>query len=212
MPLIGDCHTAAAWSPCARLDRRLALFTRFDSPAAFAALLGTADHGRWLIAPRSPVRRIERRYRPGTLVLETTFETDEGAVTLIDFMPPRQKHPTLVRIVAGGRGTVPMRLQLVIRNDYGSIIPWVRRTEHGLRSVAGRDMLSLHTALDLRGEGLTPVADFDARPDEQIACVLIWQESTAQPADPVDAAQLLAETTAWWLLWSGQCTYQGRWK
>ena len=158
------------------------------------------------------MRRIERRYRPGTLVLETTFETDEGAVTLIDFMPPRQKHPTLVRIVVGQRGTVPMRLQLVIRNDYGSIVPWVRRTEDGLRAVAGPDMLSLHTALDLRGEELTTVADFDVHPNEQIPCVLVWQESAAKPADSVDPAQSLADTTTWWEHWSGQCTYQGRWK
>src|SRR5271154_4780832 len=132
--LIGDCHTAALVSRAGSID--WLCLPRFDSPASFAALLGTEEHGRWLIAPRSPVRRIDRRYRPGTLVLETTFETDEGSVTLIDFMPPRQKHPTLVRIVVGQRGTVPMRLQLVVRNDYGSIIPWVRRTEDGPRGPA----------------------------------------------------------------------------
>ena len=208
--LIGDCHTAALVSRAGSID--WLCLPRFDSPAAFAALLGTADHGRWLIAPRSPVRRVERRYRPGTLVLETTFETDEGAVTLVDFMPPRQKHPTLVRIVEGCRGTVPMRLQLVIRYDYGSITPWVRRTEQGLRAVAGPDMLSLHTPLDLRGEALTTVADFDVHPGEQVPCVLIWQESTAKPADSVDPAQTLADTTAWWEHWTSQCTYQGRWR
>ncbi len=208
--LIGDCHTAALVSRAGSID--WLCLPRFDSPAAFAALLGTEDHGRWLIAPRSPVRRIERRYRPGTLVLETTFETDEGSVTLIDFMPPRQRHPTLVRIVEGQRGTVPMRLQLAIRYDYGSITPWVRRTEHGLRAVAGPDMLSLHTPLDLRGEGLTTVADFDVHPGEAISCVLIWQESVAKPADSVDPIQTLADTTAWWQHWTSQCTYNGRWK
>ena len=208
--LIGDCHTAALVSRSGSID--WFCLPRFDSPAVFAALLGTEEHGRWLIAPRSPVRRIERRYRPGTLVLETTFETEEGSVTLIDFMPPRQQHPTLVRMVVGQHGTVPMRLQLVIRNDYGSIIPWVRRTDSGLKAVAGPDMISLHADLDLRGEELTTVADFDVHANEQISCVLVWQQSIAKPAERIDAAKSLADTTAWWEKWAGQCTYEGRWK
>ena len=208
--LIGDCHTAALVSRGGSID--WLCLPRFDSPAAFAALLGTEEHGRWLISPRSRVRRVERRYRPGTLVLETTFETDEGAVTLIDFMPPRQQHPTLVRIVAGQRGTVPMRLQLVIRNDYGSIVPWVRRTEFGLKAVAGPDMLSLYTDLELRGEEMTTVADFDVHAGEQISCVLVWQQSIAKPVEPIDAAQSLADTTSWWEHWTSRCTYEGRWK
>jgi GH15 family glucan-1,4-alpha-glucosidase len=208
--LIGDFHTAALVSRGGSID--WLCLPRFDSPASFAALLGTVDHGRWLLAPRNPAQRIERSYRADTLVLETKFETDEGSVTLVDFMPPRQKHPTLVRIVQGVRGTVPMHLQLVIRNDYGSIVPWVRSTPDGLRAIAGPDMVSLHTSLKLRGEGLTTVADFDIHPGEQIACVLVWQESSATPAEAIDPIQSLADTTAWWQHWSSLCTYQGRWR
>src|SRR3712207_2317481 len=116
---------------------------RFDSGACFAALLGTPDHGRWLLAPAGDHRAAGRRYRDGTLVLETDFETADGAVTVIDCMPPRSEEPDLVRLVVGRRGRVRMRTQLVLRFDYGSIVPWVRRTETGLHAVAGPDAVVL---------------------------------------------------------------------
>src|SRR5207249_3937083 len=125
--------------------------------ACFAALLGTAQHGRWFLAPADDVRRIRRRYREDTLVLETEFETEGGAATLIDCMPPRGDHPHLVRLVVGKRGQVGMRMELVVRPDYGSIVPWVRKTEHGIRAIAGPDTLLLCTKAELRGEDLTTV-------------------------------------------------------
>ncbi len=149
--LIGDCHTAALVGRDGSID--WLCLPRFDSGACFAALLGTEQHGRWLIAPEAEVRRVRRRYRPGTLVLETEYETDDGAVTLIDCMPPRTEEPDLVRVVVGKRGRVRMRMQLVIRFDYGSIVPWVRRTDGSLQAIAGPDMLRLrHAGRDPRRE------------------------------------------------------------
>src|SRR6476469_8731540 len=133
---------------------------RFDSDACFAALLGTPEHGRWLIAPQREVRSVKRRYREGTLILETEFETDEGAITLIDCMPPRMDAPCVVRVVVGRRGSVPMKMQLIMRFDYGAIVPWVRRTPTGVRAIAGPDLLELCTPLELRGENMTTVAEF----------------------------------------------------
>src|SRR5690349_2848829 len=156
--LIGDCHTAALIGNDGSID--WLCFPRFDSGACFAALLGSDENGRWLLRPAEDVRRMERRYRDGTLVLETDYETENGAVTVVDCMPPRSKEPDLVRLVIGKRGQVRMRTQLVIRFDYGSIVPWVRRTESGIRAIAGPDALELHTPVELRGEGLTSIADF----------------------------------------------------
>src|SRR5688572_27657174 len=127
--LIGDCHTAALVGRDGSID--WLCLPRFDSPACFAAILGTPENGRWQIAPKAPNAKVRRRYRPGTLVLETDFETDEGTVTLIDFMPPRSREPDLVRIVRGRSGKVSMRTELIMRFDYGSIVPWVRRTDSG---------------------------------------------------------------------------------
>ena len=122
--LIGDCQTAALVARDGSID--WLCLPRFDSGTCFAALLGTPEHGRWLIAPVGGVRKVNRHYRPGTLVLETVFETEDGEVAVIDFMPPRSQVPELIRVVEGRRGRVPMHLELVIRFDYGSIIPWVR--------------------------------------------------------------------------------------
>src|ERR671936_1639221 len=135
-------------------------FPRFDSSACFAALLGDESHGRWLLAPTGGVRRVSRRYRPGTLVLETDFETDDGSVRIVDCMPPRQKHPQLVRIVEGLAGRVPMRMQLVVRFEYGSIVPWVSRRGGLLSAVAGPDALTLRSPVEPRGRDLTTVAEF----------------------------------------------------
>ncbi|HVW38527.1 MAG TPA: trehalase-like domain-containing protein, partial [Pirellulales bacterium] len=157
--MIGDLHTAALVSRAGSID--WLCLPRFDSPACFASLLGNEEHGRWLIRPAGEVREIRRRYRPGTLILETDFETDEGAVTLVDCMPPRRDHPALVRLVIGRRGRVALKMQLVLRFDYGSIVPWVRRIGKEMHAIAGPDMVCLRTPADVRGEGLTSVADFD---------------------------------------------------
>ena len=148
--LIGDCETAALVGRDGSID--WLCVPRFDSPACFAALLGTHDHGRWLIAPSIPVRAIRRRYRPGTLILETEFETDAGVAVLTDCMPLRTQMPNLIRVVEGTRGAAPMRLELVIRLDYGSLVPWVRRTPDGLKAIGGSNALHLHTPVPLRGE------------------------------------------------------------
>src|SRR5437867_58278 len=144
--LIGDLETAALVARDGSID--WLCLPRFDSEACFAALLGTPEHGRWLLAPQEEVRRIRRRYRDDTLVLETTYETEHGAVTLIDCMPVRSQAPALVRMVKGEHGQVPMHLELTVRFDYGSIVPWVRRTEHGIRAIAGPNSLLLNTAVE----------------------------------------------------------------
>ena len=125
--LIGDCHTAALVAKDGSID--WLCLPRFDSGACFAALLGTPEHGRWLLAPSVPAREVSRRYRRGTLVIETLFQTESGEAAVIDFMPVRTGSPRLIRIVEGRRGRVPMHLELIIRFDYGSIVPWVRRAE-----------------------------------------------------------------------------------
>ena len=159
--LIGDCQTAALVARNGSID--WLCFPRFDSGACFAALLGRPEHGRWQLAPVDLPIRTERRYAGDTLVLETVFTTEQGEVALVDCMPPRSREPNLVRIVVGRRGTVKMRLHLVIRFDYGSVVPWVRRTDRGIRAIAGPDQLELQTSVDVRGEGLTTVADFIGR-------------------------------------------------
>src|SRR5580704_2327847 len=126
--LIGDCKTAALVSRDGSID--WLCWPRFDSEACFAALLGTTDHGRWLVSPRQKAE-ITRRYRPGTLILETSFETAEGAVTLIDFMPFRSDHSEIVRMVVGTAGTVAMRTEFVLRFGYGAVVPWVTKVEDG---------------------------------------------------------------------------------
>src|SRR5947209_15070926 len=156
--LIGDCQTAALVARGGSID--WLCLPRFDSGACFAALLGTPEHGRWLIAPQGEVRAVRRRYRDGTLVLETEFETAEGVAAVIDCMPGREQHPRLVRLVEGRRGQVAMHMELIIRFDYGSVVPWVRRRDDGLGAVAGPDALVLRTPVDTHGENLTTVADF----------------------------------------------------
>jgi GH15 family glucan-1,4-alpha-glucosidase len=177
--LIGDCETAALVARNGSID--WLCMPRFDSGACFAALLGTPEHGRWLLAPSAPIRRVHRRYREGTLVLETEFETDDGFVTVIDGMPPRSQQPDLVRLVVGGRGQVAMHMQLVFRLDYGAIIPWVRRTDYGLKAIAGPDALELYTDVELRGERFTTVADFTVSAGQRVPFLLVWHPSNLLP-------------------------------
>lgn len=140
---IGDCQTAALIARNGSID--WLYFPRFDSAACFAALLGGPEHGRWRIAPVAEVRAVHRRYRNGTLILETLYETGEGTVTLVDCMPLRTAQPDLVRLVVGERGQVRLRMDLCIRFDYGSLIPWVRREDGGIIAVAGPDTLPSST-------------------------------------------------------------------
>src|SRR5262249_48381877 len=146
----------------------------FDSAACFSALLGTPEHGRWLIAPAGEVKGVSRRYRPGSLVLETEFTTDTGVVRIVDCMPPRDVLPDVVRLVQGVSGEVAMRMELIIRFDYGSIVPWVRRMDGTLRAVGGPDAVSLATPVETRGVDLTTVADFTVRAGSDVPFVIMW--------------------------------------
>ncbi|HEX5612030.1 MAG TPA: trehalase-like domain-containing protein, partial [Burkholderiales bacterium] len=159
--LIGDCHTAALVARDGSID--WLCWPRFDSPACFAALLGTPEHGRWKIAPAAPDCRARRRYVDDTLILETEFETPDGCVALIDFMPTRDTHCNLVRIVEGRSGRVAMDMQFVLRFDYGAAVPWVTRLldGHGICAVAGPDMAVLRSPVPLQGKDLTTVARFE---------------------------------------------------
>jgi GH15 family glucan-1,4-alpha-glucosidase len=208
--LIGGCHTGALVGRDGSID--WLCFPRFDSGACFAALLGEPRHGRWLIAPAGAVQRTRRRYREGTLILETDFETADGAVRVTDCMPLSDERWNLVRVVEGLRGQVPMRMQLIIRFDYGSIVPWVRRRGDALTATAGPHTLELHAAVATRGEDMTTVAEFVAREGERTPFVLNYHASY-EPASPmVDAQQALAATERDWRTWFEHCTYRGRWR
>jgi GH15 family glucan-1,4-alpha-glucosidase len=204
--LVGDCETAALVGRDGSIDWLCA--PRFDSPAFFAALLGTPEHGRWLIAPTATVRAVRRRYRPGTLVLETEFETDAGVIVLVDCMPVRAHTPHLIRMVEGKTGSVPVRLELTIRLDYGSLIPWVRRSEDGLHAVGGSNALRLHTPVPLRGEGFSSVAEFTVAAGERVPFTLTWYPSYEAEPEAPDAEAAVRHTEAWWRDWSGRCAYE----
>src|SRR5437867_1296799 len=208
--LIGDCETAALVGRDGSID--WLCFPRFDSPACFAALLGTPEHGRWLISPAEEILTVRRRYREGTLVLETEYETASGMVRIIDCMPPRSKSPDVIRIVEGRRGQVRMRMELIIRFDYGSVIPWVRRTETGLMAIGGPDALRLLTAVELRGENFRTVSEFAVSEEERIPFTLTWYPSHLPPPPDEKPEQEVQETERWWREWSGQCNYEGEWR
>jgi GH15 family glucan-1,4-alpha-glucosidase len=187
---------------------------RFDAPAIFAALLGSSDNGRWRIAPEGRPRRISRAYQDDSLVLETRFETAEGTADVIDFMPPSQSDDScdLVRIVRGVSGTVSMKLELSLRFDYGSIIPWVRRRNYGLSAVAGPDAVALHAPVKLHGRNMTTEARFTVRANDSVPFILSWHPSNRKAPAPPDAGRMLRETADWWHEWSGACRAPARWR
>ena len=207
--LLGDTHTAALVGRDGSID--WLCLPRFDSGACFAALLGEDRHGRWQVAPAAQVLAVRRRYRPGTLVLETEFDTDEGTVRVVDCMPPRQDNPDVVRVVEGRRGTVPMRMELIVRFDYGSIVPWARSRDGAHTFVAGPDGLELRTPAATRGEGLTTVADFSVEAGDRVPFTITWYPSHEQAPPPIDPFRAVDETEAWWGEWTSQCTYEGEW-
>lgn len=205
--VIGDTQTAALVGRDGSID--WLCFPRFDSGACFAALLGTTDHGRWRLAPSSPVREVRRAYRGRSLVLETTFVTDTGTVRVIDFMPPRGREPDLVRIVEGVEGEVAMQMELVIRFDYGSILPWIERKDGALHAIAGPDALALWSPVDTVGVGLTTQATFKVSPGERVPFLLMWLPSHEPLPTPLDAIQALDDTTAWWEDWASHFQLDG---
>jgi GH15 family glucan-1,4-alpha-glucosidase len=205
--LISDLQTAALVSREGSID--WACFPRFDSPACFAALLGDPENGRWLLAPTLRPRRSERRYRHDTLVLETMFETDEGAVRVIDFMPPRGKAPDIVRIVEGLDGAVPMRSELVVRYDFGHVVPWVQRIDHTRLAVAGPDALCYRTPVEIRGVDMKTVSEFTVGEGERVPFVLTWSPSHEQPPKRVDAEHALRDAEEFWHEWADACDHAG---
>ncbi len=206
--LLGDLQTAALVGRDGSVD--WLCLPRFDSGACFAALLGDERNGRWLLAPTDEGARATRRYLDDTLVLETMWETDAGTVRVLDFMPPRGEAPDVVRIIEGVSGRVELRTELVIRLDYGRVVPWVRRLDGDtLLAIAGPDALCLRTPVDVGGEDMKTVGKFTVAEGRRVPFVLTWYPSFRDLPAEVDAEQALADTTKFWHEWIGRCEYEG---
>src|ERR1700760_3946447 len=210
--LIGDCQTAALVGKDGSID--WLCWPNFSSDACFAAVLGDRKHGRWLIAPQGEITATSRRYCGDSLILETRFETADGAVELIDFMPPRGDASDVVRLVRGIKGVVAMRMELVIRFGFGVDIPWVRRSDDrsALLAIAGQDMTVLRTPVETRGEDLTTVADFEVEEGETVPFVLTYGPSHLDPPEPINPARALQDTEKFWIDWCSRCTYEGQYR
>jgi GH15 family glucan-1,4-alpha-glucosidase len=209
--LIGDMQTAALVGRNGAVD--WLCLPRFDSPSCFSALVGNETHGRWLLAPNGEVRNQTRRYRPGTLVLETDFETAEGSVRVVDFMPRRGNGPPrLMRIVEGLSGRVPMRLELALRPDYASIVPWIESAPDGAVATAGPDAFRLTTPILLEVKEGTIRSDFVVAEGDRERLTLTWHLSYEETPPVEDADSALARTQAWWRDWSARCTYEGSYR
>ncbi len=208
--LIGDTHTAALVSKEGSID--WLCLPRFDSPASFAALLGNEENGRWQIAPYGDVRATRRRYRGDTLVLETDFDTAEGSIRLVDFMPPRGEAPYVVRLVEGVHGRVPVHMDLRLRFDYGRIRPWLRHIDGAGAAIAGPDCVWLRTPVETREEDAAVRADFFVSGGELVPFVLTWHPSHEPAPAPVDPLRTLADTETFWTEWVSSCAYTGEWR
>ena len=208
--VIGDLHTAALVGTDGSID--WLCLPHFDSPACFAALLDSPEAGRWRLAPAGSNTCTRRRYLPGTLVLETVWDTEHGSVRVLDLMPPRGQDADVVRIVEGMAGTVAMSGELRLRFDYGQVVPWVRRDERGITALAGPDAAYLVTGAPLRGEGTSTVSEFTVSAGERVPFVLTWTPSHHRRPPAVDADRALAETEAFWLEWSGRGRAGGRYQ
>jgi GH15 family glucan-1,4-alpha-glucosidase len=207
--LIGDTHSAGLVGRDGSID--WLCLPRFDSGACFAGLLGNQSHGRWLLAPAGDVRSVTRRYRKDTLVLETEFTTPDGTVRVVDCMPPRQDEPDVVRVVEGVSGEVAMEMELIIRFDYGRIVPWVRKMDGHLGAIAGPDALALWTKVPTSGKDLTTRAEFTIKAGQQAPFVLVWHPSHLPAPRPIDPIAAVDDTTRWWRSWVAKGTYSGRW-
>jgi GH15 family glucan-1,4-alpha-glucosidase len=187
---------------------------RFDSPACFASLIGDKENGHWRFFPDEEVTAVHRRYRGETLILETELETKSGAVRLIDFMPPRGKNPDIIRIVEGLRGKVSMHMELIIRFDYGYIVPWVRRRKgfDGLEAIAGPNGLILRTPVETCGKDLTTVAEFTVAKGDRIPFVLTWYASHTDPPRKVNPEHALRDTEVFWGNWAKKFQSEGKWR
>ena len=208
--LVGDLHTAALIGTSGSIDWMC--LPRFDSPACFAALLDSPAAGRWLLAPAGAQKCTRRRYRPGTLILETEWETSQGSVKVTDFMPIRDDAADMVRIVEGLTGTVQMYGELCLRFDYGRIVPWVRRGEHGLSAIAGPDAAYFNTAAPLEGRDMRTISEFTVRAGDQVPFVLRWFPSSKPAPQKTDPHQALQVTEEFWQGWSARSRIEGEYK
>lgn len=209
--LIGDCETAALICRNGSLD--WLCWPTFSSGACFAGLLGTADNGYFQIRPAADevVVDDEWRYKPHTLIVEKVWKTQNGDVLVSDFMPPRGNNSDVVRIVKGLRGAVQMRMDLVLRFDYGRTIPWVERVDHHMRAIAGPELVVLRTEAPLHGEGLTTVSDFEVREGESVCFVLSYGSSLAEDPTAFDAYDAYRDTEAFWTEWTSQSVHNTDW-
>ena len=206
--LIGDCETAALVNREGSID--WLCWPDFSSSACFTALLGSEENGFWKIAPKAQGWKSSRKYRDHTLILETTFESDEGAVRLIDFMPIREKNSDVVRIVEGIRGRMELCSALSLRFDYGRTVPWVTAIEDGIRAIAGPNLAVLHASVPVHGENLQTVAEFTVNEGERVWFTLTYGESFVDDPEPIDAKQALEDTDRFWNEWIVRKTYEGR--
>jgi len=207
--LIGNTRAAALVGRDGSIDWFCA--PRFDSPACFAALLGTPEHGRWLLAPRQKPRTIQRRYRDGTLIVETEFRIGSGTVRVIDAMPLWPERTDVVRVVECIRGRVPMRMELILRCGYGVVTPWVRRVEGTLLATAGPDSFELRSTVETHGVGFTTVANFTLRRGGRASFVLTYFPSHLPRPLPIDPDAAIDATERTWRAWCARCAYRGRW-
>ena len=206
--LIGDCETAALVNREGSID--WLCWPDFSSSACFTALLGSEENGFWKVAPKAQGWKSSRKYRDHTLILETTFESDEGAVRLIDFMPIREKNSDVVRIVEGIRGRMELCSALSLRFDYGRTVPWVTAIEDGIRAIAGPNLAVLHASVPVHGENLQTVAEFTVNEGERVWFTLTYGESFVDDPEPIDAKQALEDTDRFWNEWIARKTYEGR--
>ena len=211
--IIGNCETAALVGRDGSID--WLCLPRFDSGACFSALLGAPEHGRWLIAPSEDDVQVTRRYLDNTLVLETVFTTPRGSVSLIDFMYRRNGSSDLVRIVRAVQGEVPMRTELIVRFDYGAVVPWVSQQDDGrLQFIAGPDKVLLDTNVQTRGEDFRTVGDFTVREGEEASFVLEWSASFRTAPPPLSAEDLeeaRKQVHSFWTGWAAAFKSTDQW-
>jgi GH15 family glucan-1,4-alpha-glucosidase len=207
--LIGDCTTAALVGRNGSID--WLCWPRFDSAACFSALLGNSNYGRWSIAPSDPLYKSSRSYRGDTMLLETVFAVRDGSFALIDFMPTNRPDSSVIRIVEGRSGRPQVRMDLTLRFDYGSTVPWVDRLpdENGIAAIAGPNLVALRTPVELKGEDLSTTSDFTISSGERVSFVLTYGPSHLPPPAAIDADLSLDDTEAFWKEWSARCTYDG---
>jgi GH15 family glucan-1,4-alpha-glucosidase len=208
--LIGDCETAALVDRNGSID--WLCWPDFSSEACFAALLGTEENGCWKIAPAKGKWKTTRRYRPHTLILETTFEHADGSFRLIDFMPVRQRNSHIVRIVEGVRGKIAVRMELALRFDYGRTVPWVTHIKDGVRAIAGPNLTVLRASVPMHGENMKTVADFTVSRGDRVTFSLAYGTSYKPNPRKIDTAQILKEAEQRWRSWTSRLKYKGKYR